>query len=362
MNRLIRVYAALLRLYPRRFRAEFGDEMQRVFAHAVNDAARRGLVALVMVCVREAWELPPALAREHWSSFREEGKMSAIPGTPEAAARQDVRSSDSWPAALATALPFLVYGLTFVLERIVTPDMYGRTGLPPAPLLVRLIGYLILLVGLGAGWVQGFPRWAYGTISLAFVTLLWWMDLAAPQLQSLGVSISNDWYERLGWRALIPFGLMAVTALVWTRSLHPLRQLVAGIWEDWTRVSLVLYGFFVWLMLVTGSDSFHHPLLNVSMLVSTCIFALGAGAYARVGGTWRGVAILLLALFASGWIGGLITSGGYSTVPSSSSLKQSPWYLEALRIIVVMTAWVSVMYAPGLVGLIRRRFTPLRPA
>jgi hypothetical protein len=221
---------------------------------------------------------------------------------------------------------------------------------------------LILLMGLGAGWVKGFPRWAYGTISLAFVTLLWWMDLAAPQLQSLGILISNDWYERLGWRALIPFGLIAVTALVWTRSLHPLRQLVAGVWEDWTRLSLVLYGFFVWLMLVIGSDSFHHPLLNVSMLVSTCIFALGAGAYARVGGTWRGVAVLLLALFASGWIGGLITSGGYSTVPSSSSLKQLPWTIEALRILVVMTAWVSVMYAPGLVGLIRRRFTPLRPA
>jgi hypothetical protein len=98
------------------------------------------------------------------------------------------------------------------------------------------------------------------------------------------------------------------------------------------------------------------------MLVSTCIFALGAGAYARVGGTWRGVAVLLLALFGSGWIGGLITSGGYSTVPSSSSLKQWPWYLEALRMLVVMMAWVSVMYAPGLLGLVRRRFAPLRPA
>ena len=287
MNRLIRVYAALLRLYPHRFRAEFGDEMQSVFANAVNDAAKRGLVALVMVCVREVWELPPSLAREHWSSFGEEGKMSAIPDTREAAARQDVPSRGSWQAALATALPFLVYGLTIVLERIVTPDMYGRTGLHPAPLLVRLIGYLILLMGLGAGWVKGFPRWAYGYSSLTFVTLLWWMDLAAPHLQSLGVLISNDWYERLGWRALIPFGLMAVTALVWTRSLRPLRQLVVGIWEDWTRVSLVLYGFFVWLMLVGGSDSFHHPLLNVSMLVGTCILALGAGAYARVGGTWR---------------------------------------------------------------------------
>jgi len=81
-----------------------------------------------------------------------------------------------------------------------------------------------------------------------------------------------------------------------------------------------------------------------------------------VGGTWRGVAVLLLALFAAGGMGGLITSGGYSTVPPLSSLKQWPWYIEALRVLVVMLAWAGVMYAPGLLGLIRRRFTPLRPA
>jgi hypothetical protein len=291
MNRLIRVYAALSRLYPHRFRAEFRDEMQSVFADAVNDAAKRGLVALVKVCAREVWEMPAALVREHQSNLREEEQMSAIPVTREAASRQDAPSGASWSAALATALPFLVYGLTIVLERIVTLDMYGRTSLPPEPLLVRLIGYLILLIGLGVGWVRGFPRWAVGYISVAFVTMLWWMDLAAPHLRSLGIVISNDWYERLGWRALIPFGVMAVTALAWTRSLRPLGQFVVGIWEDWTRVSLVLYGFFVWLMLVAGSDSFHHPLLNASMLVSTGILALGAGVYARVGGTWRGVAV-----------------------------------------------------------------------
>jgi hypothetical protein len=360
MSWLIRVYAALSRLYPHRFRAEFRDEMQSVFADAVNNAARRGFVALMKVCARELWGLLTALLREHWSSYRE-GHMTPIPDMREAAAQQDVPSSGSWLAALATAFPFLVYGLTLVIERIVMPDMYGRTSLTPEPLLVRLIGYLILLIGLGAGWVKGFPRWAVGYISVVFVTILWWMDLAAPHLRSLGIVISNDWYERLGWRALIPFGVMTVTALAWTRSLRPLRQFVVGIWEDWTRVSLVLYGFFVWLMLVAGSDSFHHPLLNVSMLVGTCILALGAGVYARVGGTWRGVAVLLLALFASGCIGGLITAGGYSTVPSSSSLKQWPWYIEALRVLVVMSAWAGVMYMPGLLGMIRRRFTPLRP-
>jgi hypothetical protein len=69
-----------------------------------------------------------------------------------------------------------------------------------------------------------------------------------------------------------------------------------------------------------------------------------------------------MAAFATAGIGGLITSGGYSTVPSSSSLKQWPWYIEAVRVLLVMSVWVGAMYAPGLLSLIRRRLTPLRPA
>ncbi len=51
------LYAWLLRLYPHHFRAEFGAEMQRVFADMVNDAASRGRVALMKVCARAVWDL-----------------------------------------------------------------------------------------------------------------------------------------------------------------------------------------------------------------------------------------------------------------------------------------------------------------
>jgi len=68
MNRLVHIYAALLSLAerPHHFRADAsrGDEMQRVSADTVNDAARRSPVALVMVCTREVWELPAALLRD----------------------------------------------------------------------------------------------------------------------------------------------------------------------------------------------------------------------------------------------------------------------------------------------------------
>jgi len=67
---ITRVYGLLLRLYPRQFRVEFGDEMQSVFTDAVNDAARRGLAAVLIVCAREVWELPRNVVREHWGGLQ----------------------------------------------------------------------------------------------------------------------------------------------------------------------------------------------------------------------------------------------------------------------------------------------------
>lgn len=47
------LYAGLLWLYPRRFRAEFAAEMQQVFAQVLADATARGPSALFAVCGRE---------------------------------------------------------------------------------------------------------------------------------------------------------------------------------------------------------------------------------------------------------------------------------------------------------------------
>jgi hypothetical protein len=47
------LYAGLLYLYPRSFRAEFGDEMQQVFAHVLADAAPGSPMALLAICARE---------------------------------------------------------------------------------------------------------------------------------------------------------------------------------------------------------------------------------------------------------------------------------------------------------------------
>lgn len=44
------VYAFLVRLYPRDFRADFEEKMRAVFADAATEAAGRGGASLVSVC------------------------------------------------------------------------------------------------------------------------------------------------------------------------------------------------------------------------------------------------------------------------------------------------------------------------
>lgn len=70
MSAVIWVYALLLRLYPHRFQAEFRAEMQAVFVASVNEAAQGGPARLAATCLRELFELPGNLIREHFQRSR----------------------------------------------------------------------------------------------------------------------------------------------------------------------------------------------------------------------------------------------------------------------------------------------------
>jgi hypothetical protein len=60
----LHLFARLLRLYPRGFRQEFGEEMLEVFADAMAEASPRGLLAVALRFVRELWGLLAGAVRE----------------------------------------------------------------------------------------------------------------------------------------------------------------------------------------------------------------------------------------------------------------------------------------------------------
>jgi hypothetical protein len=79
MNSVVRVatwvYALIVRLYPRAFRAEFEDEMRAVFADAAADAAEGGRIALLGVFWRELRDCPGNLLVAHWQGRIKEVMM-----------------------------------------------------------------------------------------------------------------------------------------------------------------------------------------------------------------------------------------------------------------------------------------------
>ncbi len=74
MNILIRIfewlYTQSLKLYPSKFRADFGDEMQAVFAEATLETGNNS-GKLLAICLREIRDWPGAIFQEHWFALTE---------------------------------------------------------------------------------------------------------------------------------------------------------------------------------------------------------------------------------------------------------------------------------------------------
>jgi putative ABC transport system permease protein len=71
---MIRLYRALLRLYPASFRMEYGDEMTSVFAQAYADATRLGRISLLL---RAAGDEVVNAGAVHWAILIQDGRYTA---------------------------------------------------------------------------------------------------------------------------------------------------------------------------------------------------------------------------------------------------------------------------------------------
>jgi hypothetical protein len=123
------LYVGLLRLYPGRFREEFGAEMTGVFQLALIDAGRRGFASLLFFWLHELITLIPAALSEHLRQWRRTRH------TPEAAARFDLRAA-RW---IARVVSLLICGILLDGFSSLTTTPFG---------LVQIIG----LAGLLLAW------------------------------------------------------------------------------------------------------------------------------------------------------------------------------------------------------------------
>ena len=342
---LTRLYACLLRLYPQPFVVEFGDEMRAVFAQALNGLGVAGFppvkrrIEMIRLFLKEVWDLPVALLPALRFSFGPGRKDAFAPAAGER--EQDkpdawVGYRASWGEALLGALPFLLFGLAHFL--IAIHELGKPTNLASRPWLLYGSGLLLLIaIGLAIGGIKGYPRWSYAYLAMAVF---------------LSSNYSNGTFYGVayGWRFWVPLIVAILVPLLLTRSLRPLARLIRGAWNDWTRLSFVLYAFLLPLYTILFFDTKWGTDELISLAIDTLLLAAGAVAFLRSRTIWQRVVSLQAAMFIqackgflfAGWLGG----------PHVFSL-------DLWIVLMVLLFFGGFMFLPGLVGLLQRGVSAL---
>jgi hypothetical protein len=168
-----------------------------------------------------------------------------------------ISPSTRWQA-LVGALPFLAFGVASMVGKVEHASIRGHDA--------EMAVYFLALTGLLIGWIRGFPLWSYSYLGWSLV-IAW----SNTNLRVYGI----DW----GYRVWSPFGLTVLVALLWTHSLAPVKRCLLDIWNDWTRLTFVMYTFGAFVLLMY--DENHHPFLPLLVAISTLIVATGAWVFLR---------------------------------------------------------------------------------
>ena len=209
---LVKVYSALLHLYPTAFREEFGAEMLAVFAEAQASSAAQGWLKSLRLFVHELIDLPASLLRQHWAG------VDLLRGSSPAADPWG-QVPGSWRAALLAGLPHLLFALSIYLPILTSILLDLPASARPAQFPFWTLTAIVLLLAWGRAW----PRWSsswigYGLVFLAdrltwilspgplvYLLLAFWVFLAFCLLLWLA---RRDWLSSL--LAVLPVAPMWV--------------------------------------------------------------------------------------------------------------------------------------------------------
>ena len=344
---LTRLYSHLLKLYPDRFLDEFGEEMSDVFAQALSGlddsgtppATRR--LKMARLFFREVWHFPLAYldARRYHASLGSEDASLGMIGEQDTTEAWVGRRA-SWGEALIGALPFLLYGLAYLLEGFAELGGYDYPaftlldGSPnrPAITLTALKGvFFVSALGLLFGVLKGFPRWSYAYLGMSLY---------------FGWSYNNQNYYGLfyKWWVWLPLLAAVVLGLLLTRSLKPLARLLQGAWNDWTRLSFTLYAFAAPMTTVVFFDMDWGAIQLYGLIFDTVLLAAVAVAFLRsrtILGRGLSLEAAVLILVVK-WL----LVGGY------------PSFDEPLRVLYFWFLFIIICFGilllPAVIGLLRR--------
>jgi hypothetical protein len=167
---LTRLNYILLRLYPDRFLDEFGGEMDFVFAEMLSGLDDSGTppvrrkMRMIGLFFREVWSFPLAYLEARRYQFSLDAGETPANGASYGEGQVVgtwVSQRASWGEALVGTLPFLLFGLAYLLDGHRRPvfTLLGASLNHPAIMLTLPMGvYFACVLGLLFGALKGFPR------------------------------------------------------------------------------------------------------------------------------------------------------------------------------------------------------------
>jgi len=292
---VLRLFTWLLRLYPRPFRDEFGEEMAAVFIEAAREAGEQGWLSLASVCLREICDWPGSIFREHLQARRKQMPMDGF------IEEKPLSRSELLAAMIIFLLPlFSILALTGIslsqwMNYVVLVLFWGslifalglaiikrlpRWSLPYLG-VVLMPGIIISLAPLFAGWIYPYFIQSFGPRS-------YW---------SLPVRISYG-----GISAFILLFSVLLGALVLVNLLR-LLPYTRGVWQriraDWTQLSFMLYGGLVFAIILAFEEYRYEELGKFTAWI--CL-ALGAWLYLRAKGKKQRILALIGGASGALWI------------------------------------------------------------
>jgi hypothetical protein len=330
-------------LNPDRFLDEFGGDMGGVFAQVLSGLEDSGTtpttrrVKMASLFFHEVRYFPLAYldARRNKVSLGgdETPAGRASYGVGEVTETWVGRRA-SWGEALIGALPFLLFGLAYLLEGVAELGGHDRlafklqVGSPNLPFIIFTAPmgvYFVTVLGLLLGVLKGFPRWSYAYLG---------MSLYFGWSYGSG-SFHGVHYDSWAW---LPLFAAIVLGLLLTRSLQPLARLLQGAWNDWTRLSFALYAFAVPMFTLVFFEDDWGAYQLYGLFFDTVLLAAGAVAFLRSRTIWSRV----LSLQATALI--LVVKG-----PLVGWFDGRYW--PAFQLIIMSFCFLLL---PAVIGLLRR--------
>lgn len=338
------VYRLLLAFYPMDYRRAYGDLMAQAFRDGQRDARIQGRTVLAAWWWRTLADAVVTIVIEHLEAGRKDNMRNLFAKTNE---------PGTWLEAFAAAVPFIIYG-AFGIFQALNVNVFMP---PPGPLGLRygiwivLIGNLAAAVVLAIGWIKGFPRWSYAAL------LPLWFYYNHLTTMHLG----GEPPPITGIRAWLPLLFVLGYALFRTRSLRSLWTFFTGIWQDWSRLSFLLYGFWAVVIPLT-TDETYGPARVLYTAVAVVFMTVGAVAYVRAESSGQRILALLGGMAASS-ISLFLFLMPYWNGRYESWMQNPPPALDTFGLVMqavnLLIGFAVILFSPILIAGIKRVGTRL---